>query len=199
MKRIIGLSLALSLFSPMAANALTIDADDYDPAVITCGTPVCLLLFGDENGQAQIDAAIAGALGTSTELYKDNVGGSEEGSFAGSYETTFSNDPLDPQDALIEYVMGQPVLDNATHLLVKDGNQSPNWYLFWIAGAWNGLDSISLMDFWPAQGAISHVSIYGGESTSVPEPSVLSMFGIALIAFGLVRRRRQSPMAPMPV
>jgi hypothetical protein len=193
MKRTIGAALASFLFLPMAANAVLID-----PATaVSCGAPICLQLSGDQTSQAQINVAIAGALGTSTELYKNDVGAADVGTFAASYQTTFSNTPTDPADALIEYV-GGPVLNNATHLLVKDGNQTPAWYLFWIAGAWNGLESISLMNFWPSNGAISHVTIYGGGSTSVPEPAVLSLFGIALIAFGLVRRRRAAPM-PMPV
>jgi hypothetical protein len=45
------------------------------------------------------------------ELYKSNSGdssglGSDEGSYAGSYKTLFSNTPTDPSDALIEYIGG---------------------------------------------------------------------------------------------
>ena len=79
-------------------------------------------LTGTQTDQPSIDIAIAGALGTSVELYKQNVGGSESGALAGSYETTFFNTPTDPSGVLIEYVGGD-VVGPTAFLLVKDGNQ----------------------------------------------------------------------------
>jgi hypothetical protein len=178
--------LALLALTPLSANAVLI----LSPSTTVCGSPSCLLMTGTQTGQPQIDAAIAGALGSSTEVYKQNVGGGEEGSFAGSYTTTFFNSATDPKDATIEYVGGMPVLTNATHLLVKDGNQEPAWYLFSIA--WNGLETISLQNFWPGNGAISHISIYGGGGTTtrVPEPGTMVLLGAGLLAFGFSRRRK---------
>jgi hypothetical protein len=122
-------------------------------------------------------------------LYKDNVGGSEEGMdiFKSSYDTTYFNSPSDPADALITYV-GGAVMTDANWLLVKDGNQNPSWYLFDIS-SWDGMEDIQLTNFWPAQGAISHVSIFGN-GTSVPEPASLALFGLGLLGIGFASRKK---------
>lgn len=115
-------------------------------------------------------------------LYKDNVGGVEEGmaSFMTSYETTYYNTALDPKDAILTY-QGGDVMTDAKWLLVKDGNTAPSWYLFNIS-SWDGIEDIYMNDFWPTQGAISHISIFGSSTTtSVPEAS-----SIYLLAFGLL-------------
>jgi hypothetical protein len=142
---------------------------------------------GDQTSQSQINTAIAPIIGTATQLYKQNVGGSEVGSLAGSYNTTFENSPLDPMDALIEYVSGSYVGGTAW-LLVKDGNQSPAWYLFNLTTlGWNGTDDLELRGFWPGNGAISHVTLYG---TRVPETGVgVALLGLVLAGMGAVHRR----------
>jgi hypothetical protein len=141
---------------------------------------------GDQTSQAEINAYLA-ATYDFDELYKQDVGGGESGSLAGSYETTFSNTPTDPADALIEYVDGQPIAEDA-FLLVKDGNQTPAWYLFDLSG-WDGMEDLVLTGFWPNQGAISHVSLYGGTSTTVPEPGTLLLLGSGLVGLALYGRK----------
>jgi hypothetical protein len=161
------------------------------PATALTITPAssCLELTGNDTSQDDIDAAIAGTLGTSVELYKKEVdGGGEFGSLAGSYETTFSNEPDDPEDALIEYV-GGPIVGPTAYLLIKDGSQSPAWYLFDLTClGWNGTDDIELDGFWPQQGAISHVALYGTTASTPDGGATVGLLGLALASVGLIRR-----------
>ncbi|TWT50039.1 hypothetical protein KOR42_37230 [Thalassoglobus neptunius] len=147
---------------------------------------------GTETSQAQINTILDGLIGNSTDLYTSNedgdATGSDTGPFAASYTTTYSNPVGDPGNALIEYVSG-PKLTTANYLLVKDGNQDPAWYLFAIS--WDGMMDISIENFWPGAGAISHVSLYQGDPfNTVPEPTTFALWGVAGIA-GLVARRRR--------
>jgi hypothetical protein len=150
---------------------------------------------GNQTGQPQIDAVIGGIIGNSTEQYKQNVGdGSDTGAFAGSYTTTFVNTPSDPSGALIHYV-GSPaaVLPDTRYLLVKDGDQTPAWYLFNLSAlGWNGTDDLVLSGFWPNQGAISHVALYTGTSggPGVPDGgATIGLMGMSLVAVEILRRK----------
>jgi len=126
-------------------------------------------------------------------LYKQNagVGGTEEGQYASSYETTFI--PLwDPESATIIYVGGDSITVDPLYLLVKDGNHEPAQYIFDLNDlkgvAWNGTDTLSLEGFWPDRGSISNISIYG-PSTSVPEPSTMLLLGSGLLGLWGIRRK----------
>lgn len=140
--------------------------------------------IGNQTGQAQIDAAIAPIIGTATELYKQDVGGPESGSLAGSYTTVFN---ADFSNATITY-NGGPYVGPTRWALVKDGNNEPAWYLFNLTAAgWNGTETLYFQGFWPNNGAISHVALYGG--SVVPDGgSVAMLLGAALVGLAGLRR-----------
>jgi hypothetical protein len=148
-----------------------------------------LVMSGNQTSTSDIRVIIAGLLGISPvpngefALYKENSNLTEDGILADSYNTAFNSDL---SGGSITYV-GGAYIANPIYLLIKDGNQTPAWYLFSIQG-WNGTDTISLSAFWPARGQISHVAIYGN-GVSVPEPNSLLLIGSGILAFGFAGRR----------
>lgn len=205
MKKAAGLGAAIALAGVHAeAVALPIT-----PATGTLNTDRWEI---NDNSNLTTWAAILSAFGltdpTGLSLYyKAEVGPrqAEEGSFSTSYETEFDNEPDDPADATISLVTGQPAIDcPECFLLVKDGNQTPAQYLFDI-GDWDGEDNLVLTGFWPEQGAISNVAIWGlvasdddgdddvpgDDDITIPEPSTVLLFGAGLLGAGLARTRRR--------
>jgi len=138
-----------------------------DGGIVIDALSTAPLATGEETSQAQIDAVIAPLLGDSTQLYKSNVGGGDEGPFADHYATTFTGD--DPNGAVIKW-LGAGFIAEPTHLLVKDGNADPAWYLFDFSG-WDGKSTVKLVNFWTGvRGAISHVTLYGIKRP--PQPAI---------------------------
>lgn len=136
--------------------------------------------------------------GTLDLLYKGAVGNIDEGTFAASYNTVFANTESDPSDATITHIAGLSIVCPECYLAIKDGNQNPSYY-FYNLSSWNGTETIELRDFWPEQGAISHVSIWGREGITpptgtAPEPSLIALLGLGLLGFGTtqLRKSRQS-------
>ena len=183
------LAIALGMFS-LQAQALVLD-----PAVDCTAADLgvtCWTTDVNSNLDAAAVATLIGYGDTLTELYKQDVDftapdDGESGLFASSYQTTFSNTSTDPANALIEYLSGDFIICGDCFLLIKDGSQTPAQYVFDISN-WNGTDDLDMTNFWPGNGAISHVAIYGGPST-VPEPGMVGLLAIGLLGVVVARRR----------
>jgi hypothetical protein len=154
------------------------------------------VLQGGEQSQNQIDdvldAYFLAQLGFELdECYKQNVGeATDSGDLAGSYTTTYNGDA---SGFTLSYdggnVAGQPA-----YLLVKDGAGVPtvandSWYLFSLAN-WDSTEDIIGFNFWPTQGAISHVAIYC-EPAAVPEAISFAVWSLLIGSVGLVTARRR--------
>lgn len=155
-------------------------------------------LTGNQTSTSAIEDYIAPYLSpfgiTMDELYKSDVPSTEGGLFASSYDTTYYNTPTDPADATITWTGTGSNYITGSFLLVKDGNQTPAWYLFDLRNSWDGMEQLTLTGFWPNQGAISHVALYGGGTggNEVPEPATMLLFGAGLAGLAAARRRKKA-------
>lgn len=186
MKKVALVFIPLCLLSTLSNAALIIDPS-YTPQWTS----------NDNSNFNAIDVAnLVGSPTVLEELYKADVATpvEESGLFTDSYNTEFFNTSTDPDSALITWsgpsFIGCPVC----YLLVKDGNHSPAQYVFDIGG-WDGMMDIELNNFWPQNGAISHIAIYGGvkppNEEGVPEPGTVVLFGMGLLGIGLSQLRKK--------
>jgi hypothetical protein len=170
-------ALVLALVGEIPANAYTLDCG------ASCPTQTWTTSTNSNLNASDIQTITGFNL---TLLYKAEVGGGESG-LTSSYETTFSNTTTDPANFLIDYISGTSISCPTCILVVKDGRNDPSQYLFNL-GSWNGTTDIVGTGFWPNQGGISNVAIWG-TSTSVPEPTTLLLLGVGLAGIGIYRRK----------
>lgn len=169
----------VALCGSVGASALVIDPAQCG-VTLSCDT-------GNQNSNSAIVAAVQALYPGIVEVYKQDVGGGESGASSGDYTTSFFNSALDPSEALVQWD-GPGIIDcNDCWLLVKDGNQQPSWYLINLTG-WDGQEDLELENFWPANGAISHVSIF---VRPIPIPAGVWLFASALIGLTGLRRARR--------
>jgi hypothetical protein len=147
-------------------------------------TPADAIESGNQTSNSQILTFLAGQGYVLNGVYKDNVGGQEEGPLQGSYDTTYTGDL---SGFTIVYT-GGPIAAPTVYLLVKDGSNTPAWYFFNLTDlGWNGTDNVVGSGFWPTQGAISHIELFG--STAVPDGGSMAMLlGMALMGLAGARR-----------
>jgi hypothetical protein len=162
-------------------------------------TPVSgsLVLYGDDPNQSAIDQALNIKYPGLDLLYKgervdENSAGVSSEDFAASYATRFFNIDLADSDARITWINGTPSINSLpVYALIKDGNSLPNWYLFDISG-WNGMDTIEFSGFFIGTKQtknVSHVSIYGNQTTTVPDgASTVAILGVAIVGLAGLRR-----------
>lgn len=131
-------------------------------------------------------------------VYKQDVGGGESGAAAGYYSTSVVY-TTGASGATISWdgpTMG--ISCPTCYVVVKDGNNTPAQYLFTL-NSWNGTDDLVFSDFWPANGAISHIAIFnnlaeggGGTVAAIPEPETYAMLLAGLGLVGFAARRKLS-------
>lgn len=166
-------------------------------AFVTCSHAIPILApvngthFTTVGNSSLTDEEVAAAIGvnaaTLTLVYKVEADGAESESAADYYETVFS--PLiDPKGATITHDTDDPVISGPSiYLVAKDGDAGHYW---WNISGWNGLETLTISGLYPNGGSISHLRIYTGSQTSVPDGGLTAgLLGLSLLALRALRSR----------
>ena len=141
------------------------------------------------------------------ELFKADFDGLiESGTYDYSYDIVWTGEPNGGTITGTGTEFVDIIECTVCYLYVKDGKNDPSWYLFNISQGtenfWDGIDPLILSGFWEdngeivVQGSISHVTIFGWESSKgltppeVPIPAAAWLFGSGLIGLVGVARRK---------
>ncbi len=171
-----------------SASALTINPATWGPWGVWTGADG-IPPEGTLNplSAAQVEVILGLDPGDLTEVYKGEQA-SESGPLASSYKTVYDSEM---ENGTISYEGGPSVsaLDNI-YLGIKDGKNTPYWYVFDLSGKWNGTTAIELQNFWTGQGSISHATIFTGETPGgVPDGGMtIALLGLGLAGLGLTKR-----------
>jgi hypothetical protein len=69
------------------------------------------------------------------------------------------------------------------------GNEPDEWFVYLLqSGVSSGL--WDFVNVFGKGGGLSHIVIYGGEGTTVPEPATLLLLGAGLLSLGFARRKQ---------
>ena len=187
------LGTAAIAFSTMSLVSTSAHAD----IVLAAANATCT---SDANGGNDTVFLSGCGLSGLTNYYKsDRDTGAESGSFSGNYTTAFTLTP--GASATISWDGPSSITCPDCYLIAKDGNSTPNWFLFDLS-TWDGQETIKIGSLFystnPAGHRVeqdfSHVSIWGlDDSTNppvtIPEPTSLALVGLALAAIGVRRQR----------
>jgi hypothetical protein len=186
MKRFVAVLAAVLLVVGMSSQAQATPIS-VSPATTPCGNPAvptCLQDTGNDTSNAVISAYILSTYGA-TEVYKQDTGAASDEGTAAAYYTTAIN--AGASGGTVTWVGPGWIIGTPVYFLVKDGASTPAWYLFNISN-WGGKDTITFSNFWPTQGGISHIAIFGGTTTVPDGGSVAMLLGAALVGLAGFRR-----------